>query len=121
MKTLLTFTLALTVLVAAALPSAFALPGSPLGNANFGAIEITGGLNVLPGPVEPGDVVLKENPLITDDLNRTNWSDVVRFYNINYAGVDMGIAFQMSDGEAGIPDVALYGLTNSDILLPDAL
>jgi len=105
-------------LMAAPLAKGDSLPGTPLAG-NFGTQDIVDGLNVLPGPVQPGDVVLLENPL--GPLDRTNWSNIIRYFNFQtvFNGV-IGIAYQISDGEAGIPRIDILD-ENLNAILPDTL
>jgi hypothetical protein len=119
MKTYLVLSLVLATVSISEVPTAWAVPGSPLSGGNFGAVDISDGINVLPGPVEAGDVVLRENPALSFD--RANWSDVVRFFNLNYQGVNFGLAFQISDSEAGIPNITVLGNEDTNILLTDTL
>lgn len=117
--------LALTILVGFSVPAASAapLPGEPLGGGPFGSVDILPGVNVLPSPVTTGDVVLLENP--SGGTDRTNWSDVVRFFNdqFTFTGVTrtLGIAYSMSDGETGLPNIALVNGVTAFVTLPDAL
>jgi hypothetical protein len=69
------YSLLLTALMGAQLPAAFAapLPGTPLAGV-FGPQDIVEGGNLLPTQVEPGDIVMQENPL--GGVNRGNWSDI---------------------------------------------
>jgi hypothetical protein len=96
------------------------IPGTPLGGGSFGQVDIVDGLNLLPGLVVPGDVVLNENPLLNQQ-DRTNWSDVVRYFNIQtaYAGT-VGVAYQISDGENGTPRIDILD-ANLNAILPDVL
>jgi hypothetical protein len=58
-------------------------------------------------------------------MDRTNWSDVVRFFNdsFTFTGVThtLGIAYLMSDGENGLPSIALVNGVTAFVTLPDAL
>jgi hypothetical protein len=109
-------------LIVGALPLMHAdaiLPGAPLEGAIFSPQDLADGINVLPGPVQPGDVVLLENPLGTHD--RSNWSDVVRYFNFKSAfNGTLGIAYKISDGEAGIPRIDILD-ENLAAIQPDVL
>lgn len=111
MKTHTVIVLAVIILLLGILPAAQAvpIPGTPVGGANFGNLEIFGGVNPLPGQIETGDVVLLENP--GGGTNRTNWSDIVRFFNFNGSG----FAFMISDRELGVGSILI------DPVLPDTL
>ena len=79
--------------------AAAVFPGTPLG-AGFGPQDIVEGGNLLPGQVQPGDVVLRENP--TGGDVRGNRSDVVRFFNVD----GMGFGYLISDtGETGVRNI----------------
>jgi hypothetical protein len=90
------------------------LPGTPLSGGSFGTIEISDGLTVLPGPVQEGDLILRENPLGGD--SSSNWSDAVRFFNF----LGFGVAFHIPDGETGIASLLVADEFNNAIL-PNAL
>ena len=93
-------------------------PGTPLSGGG-GTTDIVTGLSILPGLVQPGDVVMRENPLGGD--GRGNWSDVVRFFNMTLGGTTTGYAFMIPDGEAGIPDISVLRTdVVNNVAAPDA-
>jgi hypothetical protein len=111
--------LALMLLTLPAGRAAAILPGTPLGGGAFGTLDIVDGINVLPGQVTPGDVVMLENP--SGPLDRTNWSDIVRFFNFTTSlNGTIGIAYKISDGEAGIPRIDILD-ENLNAIQPDVL
>ena len=123
--TLLGSAIAFAVVLGSSSANAALLPGTPLGAANFGTVDIVDGINILPGPVTSGDLVLQESP--TGGTGKTNWSNVVRFYNfINPFGFGpsvVGYAYHMSDGDAGagLPNIQLIDLISGAQVLPDEL
>jgi hypothetical protein len=92
-------------------------PGTPLGGPFVGAVDLVEGLTVLPGPVQEGDLVLLENP--TGNNVPSNWSDVVRFFNVTTPLGVMGFAFSVPDNENGVFNLAIN--TNVGRSLPNAL
>jgi hypothetical protein len=106
------------------------LPGTPLAGGSFPIVNLFDGATLLPAPVTPGDVVLREVPPVPppDPLDRTKWSDVVRFFNgVDASGALQGYAVLVSDGETGVGNIGVRYmslsfqnvLTNFD--LPDSL
>ena len=116
---------AFSVAMAVEFCSAYAipLPGTPTGGVNFGTVDITDGINILPGPVTPGDLVLLERP--TGGTGRDNWSNVIRYYNFTnpfgFGPPTVGYAYHMSDSESGIPVIQLRDIFSGNQVLPDSL
>ena len=111
-RTALAMLVRVVLVLTIALPFAQAavLPGTPLGAAFSGPIQLFEGATLLPGPVTAGDLVLTEVPPVPppNPLDRTQWSDVVRFFNgIDAFGVQRGFALLISDGENGVGSIAV--------------
>lgn len=104
------------------------LPGTPVGGGAFGLINLVDGARRLPGLVTPGDVVLQEVLPLPQPVDRTKWSDVVRFFNAPDAtGAMRGWAILLSDGENGFGNIGVryvvrsFANAVSSFDLPDAL
>jgi hypothetical protein len=87
---------------------ASAIPGSPLDAdpANTFKITISDFQTFLPSLVEPGDLVLLEDPGVDQSLP-SNWSDVVRFQTFQNAGQPFSTALLFSDDEVSLLNFVL--------------
>jgi hypothetical protein len=114
----------LVLMMVLPLAQAASLPGTPLGAPFAAPIDLSEGSTLLPGPVTPGDLVLREVPPVPppDPLDRTKWSDVVRFFNgVDSFGVQRGFALLVSDGENSVGNIGLRFISQTTFDLPDAL
>jgi len=82
---------------------ASAIPGSPLdaNPANRFQITISEFQTFLPSLVEPGDLVLLEDPAVDQSLP-SNWSDIVRFQTFQNAGQPFSTALLFSDDQVSL-------------------